>query len=72
MVTESHDLTKEEWREYDFLGEDYRIYNPVKLWITTHSHRVLDESGVVHWIPFNKENDIFRWKPRDVSNPIQF
>lgn len=72
MFNEPHDLTKEEWREYDFIGEDYHINNPVTLWITEHSHRVLDKAGVVHWVPFDKDSSIFRWKPRDVSDPIQF
>jgi hypothetical protein len=43
-VMEPKDLSKEQWREYDFGGRAYRIDSPKSLWIGTTTHRVLDAS----------------------------
>lgn len=51
-----HDITSEEWREYDF-GVEGIVYieKPVKLNIKRRadgldSHRVLDSDGISHYI----------------------
>jgi hypothetical protein len=44
----------EEWREYDFAGRVYKIYNPTV--VRTHEgggtiEFVTDSNGVVHYVP---------------------
>lgn len=70
---EPKDLTKEQWREYDFSGRVYRIDSPLTLWIGTTTHRVLDGAGVVHCVPApGQDGCALRWKPKDAGEPIQF
>lgn len=67
------DLTKEQWREYDFGGRVYRIEGPKTLWIGTTTHRVLDASGVVHCLPSPGQGDcVLRWHPKNAAEPVQF
>lgn len=70
---EAKDLTKEQWREYDFGGRVYRIVAPQQLYIGTTTHRVVDATGVVHCCPSPGEAGcVLRWKPNDVGSPVQF
>lgn len=70
---DAKDITDELWREYDFGDRIYRIYEPVKLWIGTTTHRVLDRTGVVHCVPsVGYAGCVLRWDPRDPKNPVQF
>lgn len=43
----------EQWREYDFGGRVYRIDAPAKVEFRAggETHRVTDDSGVVHCVP---------------------
>jgi len=43
----------EQWREYDFAGRIYRIERPAAVQFREdgRTHRVIDESGVVHCVP---------------------
>lgn len=67
------DLTKEEWREYEYDGVFYRVEAPQKPWIGTTAHRVLDSEGVVHCFPAPGEKGCaLRWKPKDAGDPVQF
>lgn len=68
---EPKDLTKEQWREYDFGGRSYRI-DGVTLWIGETTHRIWD-GVVVHCVPAPGVGDcVLRWKPKDAADPIQF
>jgi hypothetical protein len=67
------DLTREQWREYDYGGRVYRIEAPQWLYIGRTTHRVVDATGTVHCVPAPGEKGCaLRWKPRDASNPVQF
>lgn len=78
---EPRDVNKEEYREYEFMFaadpswvyRTYRITNPQKLWVGTTTHRVLDGTGTVHCVPAPGERGcVLRWKPRDLTEPVQF
>lgn len=70
---DERDLTKELWREYDFGGRTYRVDTPVRLWIGTTMHRVLDSKGIVHCAPAPGEKGcIVRWQPKNGAEPVQF
>ena len=71
-TSESKDLSKEEWREYEHGGTVYRIAAPQKLWIGTTTHRVLDGDGTVHCHPVPGNGCALRWKPKDAGEPVQF
>jgi hypothetical protein len=72
-VMEPKDISKEEWREYDFGDRVYRVNSPRLLWIGTVTHRVLDGDGIVHCCPSPGEHGcVLRWKPKDVGDPVQF
>jgi len=69
------DLTDEEYREYEFGGQTYRINNPLKLFLRAGgtTHRVLDSEGIVHCVPaVGNFNCILRWKPRAGTPPVAF
>lgn len=69
------DLTKESYREYDFVGRVYRIIGPVRLYYKpgATTHRVLDYDGIVHCVPAPGERGcVVRWKPGDAKDPVQF
>ena len=68
-LDDAHDITAEEYREYDLPTGTYRIDDPMKLWVGSTTHRVLDTRGIVHCIP---KDCVIRWKPRDISEPVQF
>jgi hypothetical protein len=66
------DISTEFWREYDYgEGRIYHIANPVKLFLKEGStgHRILDNAGVVHWVPTNIWHCI-RWSAP--SQPVSF
>jgi hypothetical protein len=68
-----HDLTREEWREYDFGGRVYRIAAPQTLYLGTTTHRVVDAEGLVHCVPSPGEKGcVLRWRPKEASDPVQF
>lgn len=48
---EGRDISSEQWREYDFEGRVYRIESPVRLYVGTSTHRVVDSSGITHCVP---------------------
>jgi hypothetical protein len=57
------DISHESWREYVYEdGKVYRIENPVTLYLREGGtgHRVLDKTGVTHWVPVNTWHCI-RW-----------
>lgn len=63
------DISSEEWREYDFVTMDSRVFtsritSPVTLYIKSKpegdTHRVVDKSGVTHYIPARWFS--LRWK----------
>lgn len=71
----AYDLLVEEWREYDFNNRIYRILNPKTLFIKEGgtTHRILDSDDIVHCVPAPGYNGcVLRWKPRDLSNPVNF
>lgn len=68
-------LEVETYREYDFGGRVYRIDNPIKLFLKEGSkaHRVLDDKGVIHYVPAPGHfGCILRWLAKDSENPINF
>ena len=68
-----HDLTKEQWREYDWDGRVYRIFAPSELFIGKTSHRVVDATGIVHLCPAPGERGcVVRWQPKNAAEPVQF
>jgi hypothetical protein len=70
---EPKDISKEQWREYDFGGRTYRIESPRQLFIGTTTHRVVDANGVVHCVPApGQDGCAARWQPRDAADPVQF
>lgn len=70
------DLTAEEYREYDYGTRVYRIYKPVALYYRKDgtTHRVVDDQGVVHAVPFPGINGdvVLRWKNFDATKPVNF
>jgi len=68
-------LVLEEYREYDFGGRVYRIYNPATLYYRKggSTHRIVDASGVVHCLPGPGYRDcVLRWKNKDGQQPVSF
>lgn len=71
----AHDISCEEWREYDWVGRVYRIERPVTLYLKSDGtiHRVLDEDGVVHCVPTVGERGCaLRWKNKPGHAPAEF
>lgn len=67
----AHDLTVEEWREYDFGGRVYRIEAPRLLVVGSTTHRVVDSHGVTHCLPAPGYHCcVLRWKGR--TEPVSF
>lgn len=81
------DISKEIWREYDFIsitptGKEvhriYRINNPVKLFIYPKergktTHRVVDADGVAHCAPtVGFSGCVVRWQNKDPNKPVNF
>lgn len=74
------DLLVEDWREYDFVGEDgkqrvYRIDNPIAFYYREGgtTHRVVTAGGVVHCLPAPGHSGcVLRWKNKDVSDPVTY
>ena len=73
------DLTSEAYREYVQAAnphEAYRINNPVALYRREGgtTHRVVDESGLVHCVPCGAlhPNTIIRWRNKDITNPVNW
>lgn len=72
---QEHDITTEEWREYDFEGRVYRIDNPHTLFTRPKgtTHRVVDSTGQVHCVPAPGEHGcVLRWQNKDKSKPVNF
>lgn len=70
---ERKDLSKEEWREYDWDGRIYRIVAPIALWAGVTTHRVLDSNEVVHCVPnVGHMGCVLRWSNKDKKNPVNF
>lgn len=70
---DAKDISKEEWREYDFGNRVYRIDSPVTLWVGSTTHRVLDTTGILHCVPApGQQGCVLRWKPKNNSAPVQF
>lgn len=70
---EPKDLTHEAWRRYTWNEGTHEIRAPQRLWVGTTTHRVLDSDGVVHCLPAPGERGcVLCWKPKDLSNPVQF
>ena len=69
-----YDLNDEVWREYSLNeGRVYRIEEPCTLWVGDTTHRVMDNKGIVHCVPFGPSSStILKWKPRDPTKPIKF
>lgn len=57
------DISSEQYREYDFNGVSVRIDRPAYLAVSENGHRVLDESGVSHYIGF--DGFYFKWESKD-------
>ena len=72
---EEHDVTCEEWREYDFSGRVYRITSPKTVWFRKDgtTHRVVDSENIVHCLPYPGVNGcVLRWKTKDSAQPVRF
>lgn len=64
---------QDEWREYDFGDRVYRIERPVRLWIGTTTHRILDHKGVVHCVPApGYLGCVLRWAPLPGTKHVKF
>jgi hypothetical protein len=74
------DLLVEDWREYDFVGEDgkprvYRINHPIAFYYREGgtTHRVVTAGGVVHCVPAPGHSGcVLRWKNKDVNDPVTY
>jgi hypothetical protein len=76
------DISKEIWREYDFIDPDsgikrvYHIDNPVTLfyYVSGHTtHRIVDKDGVAHCPPAPGHfGCVLRWKNFDEKVPVNF
>lgn len=70
-----YDLTKEEWREYDFNGRVYRIDNPISLYLRVNgtTHRVVDNKGIAHCVPAPGQHGcVLRWLNKNPLTPVNF
>jgi len=72
---ESYDISEEDCREYDVVGraEPYRINAPVALVLRSGgtSHRIVDEAGVTHCVPFGgNSGTVLRWL--SIGSPVSF
>lgn len=73
MIVDYKDISAESWREYDFGGRVYRIEGPLRLYIGSTTHRVVDGAGVVHCLPAPGVNGCaLRWQSRAGFEPVQF
>ena len=73
------DLTKEEYREYDFgtgqCHRTYRIHDPKQLFIGPGgtTHRIVGQDGTVHCVPApGFHGCVLRWENLDSSTPVNF
>lgn len=60
----------EEWREYDFSGRVYRILKPVSVEFRGggETHRVTDETGIVHCVPSPGHHGcVVRWQGKVIA-----
>ncbi|RWE37415.1 hypothetical protein [Mesorhizobium sp.] len=69
------DVSSEMWREYVFAdGFNYTVPNPITLYIKRKpegdSHRVVDATGVIHYIPIGWR--ILRWKNLPDRPEVEF
>lgn len=65
------DISTEDWREYVYKDNSYRIEKPIKLYIREGGtgHRVLDAAGVTHWVPINIWH-VIKWSAPE--EPVSF
>ena len=69
------DISKERWREYDWAGRIYRINAPRQLFLRPggSTHRVVDDSGIVHCVPsVGVMGCVLRWENKDYNRPVNF
>jgi len=69
------DLSREEWREYDWNGRVYRIAEPKTLFIREggSTHRVVDTHNVVHCVPsVGVMGCVLRWFNSEENKPVNF
>jgi hypothetical protein len=73
------DISKEEWREYDFTAGGvqrvYRINKPVTLFIRPggSTHRVVDDTGIAHCVPGpGFRGCVIRWYNGEGNDPVNF
>jgi len=70
------DISVEMWRDYDFLTEHgkvvtLRINNPMVLHVSSSGgHRVIDDQGVAHYIPYKWI--ALRWNNKPGYPRLQF
>lgn len=58
------DISTELWREYTFdKDQKVRIEHPLKLYVSDNGHRILDGSGVSHYVPFGWVH--LKWQSKD-------
>lgn len=54
------DISSEQWREYDFNGVHVQIEDPQYLAVSDNGHRILDASGISHYVGF--DGFYFKWQ----------
>lgn len=72
---EKHDISGEQFREYDFGGRVYGIRTPKTLYCRRggSTHRVVDEDGLVHCVPApGRDGCVLRWRPKNGEEPVWF
>ena len=77
---DKHDISKEIWREYEWVLDTggirtYRIESPVWLYMRSGgtTHRIVDVLDIVHCVPApGKMGCVLRWAPKDITDPVQF
>ena len=58
-----NDISSEKWREYEFDNKIIHIDRPLALNVSKNGHRVVDDEGVVHYIPKGWVH--LSWKAKD-------
>lgn len=58
-------IESEKRREYDFGNVDVRIDDPVGIAVSDNGHRLVDSSGICHYVGFSHGGFYFNWKPYD-------
>jgi hypothetical protein len=74
-IKAEHDITCEEWREYDLGDRVYRVQSPKTLFVGDTTHRVVDIFGQVHCVPFPKAGQttvVLRWQNKVEHPAVKF